>query len=393
MRKLLKCVFILVVLAVWSGCAIKKDSAFSTSPPDPLQVHQVPQFIIFGFDDNGFSGLEDSGGTGGVRFILDLFGSRKNPPGIGNKNTYDGVQTHFSLYCLTRYIEDDETENPVYIKRAWREAVSKGHELGVHGHSHKHGMELSVEEWKEEIQTCIDWLTKPFDPEESINAPDKSKGIGMALSSIHGFRTPYLEYNKNTFDAVSEMNFLYDCSIEEGYQDDQDGANFFWPYKLDKGSHGNDYNPISDYPELWEIPVYVFIVPPDDLCEKYGVAPGLREKMKRAQNYFNEEDGKITGADWNLWIEFGMTKAEFLATLKYSLDLRLTGNRCPLTFVGHSDIYSSKYFLIPQANLEERQQAIEEFIDYALTKPAVRIVSAKELLDWILNPYSLKNQP
>jgi hypothetical protein len=111
--------------------------------------------------------------------------------------------------------------------------------------------------------------------------------------------------------------------------------------------------------------------------------------MKKAQEYFDEKDGKITGFDWNLWIEFGMTGTEFLATLKYTLDLRMKGNRCPMTFGTHSDIYSSKFRDLPNSNVEERQQALKEFIDYALTIPEVRIVSTKELLDWIMNPSSL----
>ncbi len=111
--------------------------------------------------------------------------------------------------------------------------------------------------------------------------------------------------------------------------------------------------------------------------------------MKEVQDYFDEESGKITGFDWNLWIVFGMTKAEFLATLKYTLDLRLKGNRCPMAFGTHSDIYSSKFQDLPNSVVEERQEALIEFIDYALSKPEVRIVSAKELLDWLRDPSPL----
>ena len=81
-----------------------------------------------------------------------------------------------------------------------------------------------------------------------------------------------------------------------------------------------------------------------------------------------------------------MNTTEFAATLKYTLDLRLQGNRAPLLFGMHSDYYSSKYEapLIP--SWRERQQAVEEFIDYALSRPEVRIVSNRQLLDWLRNP-------
>jgi peptidoglycan/xylan/chitin deacetylase (PgdA/CDA1 family) len=395
-RKLLIFIFISILMIFSSTCLTKIDITFSQRPPGSLKVSEVPQFITFGFDDNGFSGLENSGGTGGVKFIIDLFASRYNPSGTGNERTYDGAQTHFSMYCVTGYIGNNKIESPVFVKRAWTEAFLNGNEIGVHTHQHKHGIPLSVQEWESEIQTCIDWLTKPFDSQESIEEPDNTKGIGMNPSEIYGFRAPYLEYNDNAFQAVFSKDFLYDSSIEEGFQDDQDGTNFFWPYKLDTGSPGDKISaeeqqrkPVSAYPGLWEIPGYAVIVPPDSLCVKYGVNPGLRRKMKQVQDYFDEESGKITGFDWNLWIIFRMTKAEFLATLKYTLDLRLKGNRCPMVFGTHSDIYSSKFQDVPKATVEERQEALIEFIDYALSKPWVRIVSAKELLDWLRDPSPL----
>lgn len=389
-------VFASMLMMTCSVITKESNSSFSQSPPGFLEIAQVPQFIAFGFDDNGFSGLDNSGGTGGVKFIINLFASRYNPSGAGNRHTYDGAQIHFSMYCTTSYLDRVETENPVFIKRVWKETLLKGNEIGVHTHQHKHGVQLSLQDWESEIQKCIDWLTKSFDPNELLSVPDPTKGIGMLPSEIYGFRTPYLEYNDNAFNAVFHKGFLYDCSIEEGFQDDQDGTNFFWPYTLDKGSHGDNISslvhrrkPVSEYPGLWEIPVYVVIVPPDGQCNKYGVEPGLRSKMKKVQDYFDEKTGKITGFDWNLWIEFGMTGTEFLATLKYTLDLRLKGNRCPMTFGTHSDIYSSKFQNLPSTSVEERQQALKEFIDYALTIPEVRIVSAKELLDWMMDPSSL----
>ena len=34
----------------------------------------------------------------------------------------------------------------------------------------------------------------------------------------------------------------------------------------------------------------------------------------------------------------------------------------------------------------ERREAIEEFLDYAATKPEVEIVSYSHVLDWVRNP-------
>lgn len=400
MRYIRICFGLIILLVFFQLCTTikKKDERpFSPSPPAPLKADQVPLFVVFGFDDNGISGLDNPTDSGGVKFVTDVFASRTNPPGSGNKRTYDGTQTRFSMYCTTRYIASKEIDNPVHVKRAWKEAMLEGNEIGIHTHLHSHGSRFRVEEWAHEIQASIDWLIKPYDPQESLGEPDPAKGIGIDRSYIYGFRAPYLEYNGNALQAAFDKGLLYDSSIEEGFQDDQDGTNYFWPYRLYDGRNGNTLTSllsnrkrVSDHPDFWEIPIYAVIVPPDSQCTQYGVKPGFRKKMKHVQDYFKEVSGKISGLDWNLWNEYEMTKEESLATLKYTFDLRLQGNRCPFIFGAHSDMYSQKYRKVPNITVKERQQALIEFIDYILTFPDVRIISAKELIDWMKAPSALR---
>jgi hypothetical protein len=195
------------------------------------------------------------------------------------------------------------------------------------------------------------------------------------------------------FEALTALGFWYDCSIEDGWQPEAAGTNFTWPYTLDGGSPGNEMlarqglkRPITAHAGLWEMPAHPVIVPPDDQCRSYGVEPGLRAKLKTVAAWFDEGTGKVTGFDYNLWVTFEMTKAEVLATLKYSLDLRLAGNRAPFMLGAHSDCYATDYADAPNANVRERQQAIEEFLDYALARPEVRVASLKQVLDWVRNP-------
>jgi hypothetical protein len=137
------------------------------------------------------------------------------------------------------------------------------------------------------------------------------------------------------------------------------------------------------------MPAHPVVVPPDDACEAYGVPRGLRARLHAVQDYFDPTTGKITGADWNLWIEFGMTRAEFVATLKYTLDLRRRGNRAPMMLVGHADIYSDREDEPTHASLAERQAGLAEFLDYAVAQPEVRVVSVKQVLDYVRNPAPL----
>jgi len=367
-------------------------------PPAGLTPEQVPQFIVFGSDDNGYSGLAGSGGSGGLHFLTEMFAGQRNPEGGNDPRTFDASPLHYSFYVNTFYITADAAgppvyegrrENPVYVKRAWKEALDGGHEIGVHTHSHPHGSELNQLQWQEEMQRCIEILGRPFEASESPDHPNGRSGLGTGPERLAGFRTPFLEYNDDALKAARQLGFLYDCSIEEGTQPDRDGTDFPWPYRLDRGSPAQP-SLIGPHPGLWEIPVYVFMVPPDEACGRYGVPPGLRAEMKRRQDYFDPAAGKITGMDWNLWCEFAATPAEFLAILKYTLDLRLSGNRCPLTIGLHSELYSDKDDTTGlRATVAERRAALREFFAYALQIPQVRVVNHIELLHWLQRPEAL----
>jgi hypothetical protein len=131
-------------------------------------------------------------------------------------------------------------------------------------------------------------------------------------------------------------------------------------------------------------------VPPDDRCRDYGVAPGLRRRLaERGEEDFDPVAGKITGFDWNLWVAFAMDREEFVATVRHSLDLRLRGNRCPLVFGLHSDIYSTGYGRLGRSEVRDRQSALAETVDYALGQASVRVVAARDLVSWLENPRPL----
>jgi len=364
------------------------------TPPAGLAPQQVPLFACFGSDDNGYSGVPESGSAGGLHFLTELFAGRRNPPGAGRAATFDGAPLHYAFYVNTRYITPDSgasaygevpRERPAWVRSAWKEAVEAGHEIGNHTHSHPHGREFTVGQWEAEIRRCTEILGLPYATDE---VEGSQAGLGLSRGQLPGFRTPFLEYADATLTAAQNQGFAYDCSLEEGTEADQDGRNFVWPYRLDVGSPGNPG--IGRHPGLWELPVYVFIVPPDEACSRLGVAPGLRDALKARQDYFDTAAGKITGMDWNLWCEYRMTPAEFLATIRYTLELRMRGNRAPLTIGLHSELYSDREGSAAcAATPGERRAALERLVDYLQAQDSVRIVSARELLEWLRHPAAL----
>lgn len=278
----------------------------------------------------------------------------------------------------------------------WRQAYDAGHEIGNHTVTHATSRTVGEARWRQELTDANAYITGM---------------VGIPAAEIYGFRTPFLEYEDATLGIVKELGFQYDASIEEGYEWDdnanggngagQDGTNFFWPYTLDnlspghtvQVSWGKGLTEISARPGLWEMPVYAFVVPPDDKCAQYGVPTGLRAKLKTRQDWFDVESGLITGFDYNLWAGisvggFAMTKDEFVATFKYTLDQRLAGNRAPLLIGAHTDYYVAGWNANATATPSEldRRAALTEFLDYAKSKPEVEIASYKQVLDWVRNP-------
>lgn len=374
----------------WTG---KDNVPSSPNPPGGLAVARVPQFVALGFDDNGYSGLNPSQ-PGGVKWALDTVRPLRNPPGTGKAATYDGAPVRLTFYLTSSYAATTGGDAGL-VKRAWRTALDDKHEIGNHTHAHAHGKPFTPEKWREEITTCNDWLAKPYDPAEP-NGGNAAKGIGLPAGEMFGFRSPFLEHNDALFEPLKSLGFWYDCSLEDGWQAEQNGTNYTWPYTLDSGSAGNDLlarrgskAPITAHPGLWEMSVHPVVVPPDERAVEYGIAPGLRAKLKTVVTWFEVGNGKITGFDYNLWVDFKLTKAEFLAVMKHTLDLRLAGNRAPFMLGAHTDIYAGPYTASMNATVRERQEAIEEFLRYALSKPQVRVSSVKQILDWVRNPVAL----
>jgi hypothetical protein len=353
-------------LGPWTG---KDNVPPSAKPPGGLTPEQVPMFVSLGFDDNPY--------PDGISWATGVFSSLTNPIGKRNAATYDGTTTRATFYNSSTYAS---------AAGSWKAAYNAGFETGDHTVHHYHGaaadmgMNFSEAGWTKEIQGCIDFLV--------------GGSVGVKRTDVWGFRTPFLQYNTAVFPAVKALGFWYDCSIEEGHQQDQDGTNYLWPYTLDSGSPGNATHPrltpIKTWPTgLWEMPAYRVIVPADEDAAKYGVAAGLRAKLLRLHpDGVGIAQGKITGLDYNLWEDYNLTKAEFVATLENTLDVRRRGNKAPFLFGMHSAIYTNNE-PVPNASLAERKAAIVEFLKYALKYPDVRIVTTKAVLDWVRNPVPL----
>ena len=213
-------------------------------PPAGLAVTEVPQFVMIGFDDNP--------DYDAMAWIIAFMAEKTNPVGQNQAATFDGLPARTAFYSNGKFLDQSRKLSELH-QRAWRD----GHELGNHTYEHEHGSAFTETDWISALRRHQSALAK----------------LQISEDAQQGFRTPYLEYNAATFAALVELDFVYDTSIEEGYQSDQDGRNFYWPYTLDNGSPGNQLSArkgnkelVAPHPGLWEIPLHVFIVPDDETC-------------------------------------------------------------------------------------------------------------------------------
>jgi peptidoglycan/xylan/chitin deacetylase (PgdA/CDA1 family) len=390
-----------------SNADSKTSLAWSRQPPLGLTPQQVPQFVAITFDDNFGSAFD--GATGGMKGIVDFYRDKRTP---------DGTPIKASFYFTSIYLIDDARkvmggkpgeDHRGLNRQAWSAAVQAGHEAGDHTVNHFNGgvvpldpddccraRNFTAEQWADEINACRTALSG-------------NEGIGVKAQDVVGFRAPYLGYNDLLFTALDKLKFAYDTSLPNCFANDEDGTNCSWPYTLDVGSPDIEVidrkfsNPaaaipirfpkITKHPGLWEIPPTTLVIPPDDLSTRYGFTRGLRQRISRKgvmpyPSLYEASTGKIAGLDYTLLIDAGLTGAEMSAVLKYNLDLHLQGNRSPLVFVAHSHLYSfSSAEQNPDtptaADRDARWKGLTDFIQYALSKPEVRIVAARDILQWI----------
>jgi hypothetical protein len=332
------------------GIEIADFMAPAYEPPGGLKPEEVPQFVVLGFDDNRY--------TDGFKWVLDELAKRKNPQGKGNASTHDGDPLIVSFYFTTDSLDMGGDE----LLAQWKRAVAAGHEVGNHTHTHRALENEGVPwDWAEEIDKANDILTRE---------------LGVAKEDIIGFRAPFLQFESALYDTLTSRHMLYDCSIIH-YPVGKDGEDwqFFrhiWPYTLDNDvdTYAGGGFKAGAHAGIWEVPVYT---------------------VPRSGDRKTSANQPIAGFDSTAWGTVGESAEAYLEQMKWALDLRLEAgdSRAPMTLGVHTDTYSEEQTAYPQTTLDARRAALTGFIDYALSKPEVRFVSAKQLLQWMSKPTAL----
>jgi peptidoglycan/xylan/chitin deacetylase (PgdA/CDA1 family) len=289
-----------------------------------------------------------------MTWVLDLFDGKKNPKGNGNKRTYDGQSLKVTFYITSDALADSGDS----LLETWQRAVDAGHEIANHTHTHQDIPVVPDVTWADEISQCNSVLTE---------------NLGLEEDAILGIRAPFLSFDAALFETIGQtQDMIYDCSVPHIVDPWEDFRNI-WPYTLHDDFHDRTaLTTMGKHPGIWTVPPYNLPLSPD-----------------------RELNDHMVGFDSTAYATVHLSANDFYNAMKWGLDRRLdeVDNRAPLTIGVHSDVYSADNpdgaIYDPYASLEQRRGAIEDFIDYALAKPDVRFVTAKQILQWMSDPVPL----
>ncbi|MGH2542726.1 MAG: fibronectin type III domain-containing protein, partial [Ardenticatenaceae bacterium] len=323
----------------------------STAPPGGLDPSEVPLFITLGSDDNNDSD--------GVNFLVDeLLGGKLNPAGAGNPATYDGAPLLGTFYLIG--IHETYSQG---LCNSHRNAYLKGHEIGNHAYENEGG--LTLEGWLDSLSKTNGYISR------AGGCGATPRGVGVPSEEIYGFRAPQDNYNVAMYAALEQLGFTYSASTAVGRRADEDGTNYPWPGTLDEGYPLADWQTDPGvHPGFWEVPQNVMQLPP------------------------SLGGGSVGYCDLDWFWEWGDDPdggaAKIAEMLKHNLDLHLNGNRSPMHLCLHGDAWGKKSWEPERTpGMIARQGALQEFIEYALTKPQVRVVRQIDVINWMRNPVAL----
>ncbi|KAF5385148.1 hypothetical protein D9615_000983 [Tricholomella constricta] len=302
-----------------SKCKLPDCNCASTSPPGGIKPSDTPQFIVFTADDAIQSYTLDA--------VNQFLAHRKNPNGCAPKMTY------FTSLNYTNYT----------LVTDWFVA---GNEIADHTMTH---------------------VGTPSAEEINGNLIALNSLAGIPLSSITGFRAPFLSYNADTLKNLAAARFTYDSSAAASIPVTDPDTDAYWPYTLDNGMANNCLTVPGTckgepkLPGFWEIPMYAFF-------DNRGVAgPHLMDPWLDAAN--------------------GGTRVNDSATLDYmknTFTAHYNNNRQPIGLYTHPIHVSSTY---PGVDVTRGRIAmINAFLDWAQEQQNVWIVSNEQLLAWVRNP-------
>lgn len=279
-----------------------------TQPPGGLEPGEIPQFVFITFDDAVTPQQFEN---------VSKISGHANPDGSGIGFTFF-ISLDYTDYWLVHRLH------------------AAGHEIAVHTITHSTSTATDHTTWIREIEGAREAL---------------HRYAGVPRDEIRGFRAPYLSYNPAMFQALADLNFLYDCSVSEQAGSGGNSLSqsaYIRPYSLVNGLQQASDTGIpttATLPSLIEVPMWKLMDGSDAL---------LMDPLLNA----------------------GRNKEEILQMLLQNFNTLYNGNRVPL------GIWLHPSWIMDPLNVE----ALNEFLGMVLELEDVWVVPVGSMVDWELDP-------
>ncbi|GJF30205.1 hypothetical protein KNE206_29050 [Kitasatospora sp. NE20-6] len=327
------------------GDGSTSDSGIQPNQPKPEKLkpgEQPPQFVVFSWDG---AGATDDGQFG--RF-LKIAEEHKAAMTFFLSGIYTLPKEKANLYHPPRhsvgasdipFLSGNAVRNTVkLISQAWLD----GHEIGTHfnGHfcssrsDHNGVNKWTPEDWESEIQQAISFVTgwrtnTGFSDVEPLPFDYRKELIGG--------RTPCLEGQKALLPTAAKLGWRYDASSPGGQQ--------IWPQKVQDG-------------KIWDLPLQAIPF------------PGHTFQVLSMDYNMLANQSRTTKGDP---ARYGEWRAQAKGAYMAGFERAYTTNRAPLFIGNHFEQWNGGIYM----------DAVEETMKEIAAKPDVRLVSFRQLVEWL----------
>ncbi|MEU2627228.1 MULTISPECIES: hypothetical protein [Kitasatospora] len=329
------------------GDGSTSDSGAQPNQPKPEKLkpgEQPPQFVVFSWDG---AGATDDGQFS--RF-LKIAEEHKASMTFFLSGIYTVPKEKSSLYHPPRhpvgasdipFLSENAVRNTIkLISQAWL----AGHEIGTHFNGHFCARQpddgnavnkWTPEDWENEIQQAVSFVTQwktntGFTDVDPLPFDYKKELIGG--------RTPCLQGQKGLLPTAAKLGWKYDASSPGGLQ--------IWPQKVQDG-------------KIWDFPLQGIPFPGHSfqvLSMDYNILAN--------QSHGSTKGDPSKHAEWQ-----AQARDAYVA----GFNRAYTTNRAPLFIGNHFEQWNGGIYM----------NAVEDTIKEIAGKPDVRLVSFRQLVEWL----------
>ncbi|MEE1827510.1 hypothetical protein PUR61_35785 [Streptomyces sp. BE20] len=327
------------------------DGSTSDTGPQPNQPkaeklkpgERPPQFVVLSWDGAGatedgqfprFLKLAEEHKASMTFFLSGIYTLPK-----GKANQYQPPKHSVGASDIP-YLSDAGVKNTIkIISRAWL----AGHEIGTHFNGHfcasrsdGNGVnKWTPEDWESEISQAVGFVTQW---RTNTGFTDVDPLPFDYRKELIGGRTPCLEGQKALLPTAAKLGWKYDASSPGGQQ--------IWPQKVQDG-------------KVWDFPLQSIPFPGHSfqvLSMDYNILA-------------NQSAGSTKGdpAKYDEW------RAQARDSYVAGFDRAYNGNRAPFFIGNHFEQWNGGIYM----------DAVEQTIKAVAGRPEVRLVSFKQLVEWL----------